>query len=63
MTPALRDLYAVARAYERWEADLILDNDAWADRELPTITQPLWDRLMDIQAVRNDAIRKAEVTS
>ena len=61
---SVHELLEVIKAYERWEADLILDDEAWAgpygeERELPTIPQHLWDRLIEIQAQRNAAIRKA----
>lgn len=60
-------LLEVAKAYEQWEADLIGDPVAWGGafpggfRDLPTFTEPLWDRLMEIQTMRNAAI--AAVTS
>jgi len=43
------------RAYEQWEADLILERDAWNNR-LPTFTDKLWDRFLEIQALRNAAL-------
>jgi hypothetical protein len=51
----------VLEAYEQWEADLIMDNDAWYDecrepRSRPIIPQPLWDRLIEIQGMRNAAL-------
>lgn len=52
------DLLAVARAYEAWEADLVLNAD-WS-RSTPTMTQAQFDRMMEIQAMRNAAIAKAE---
>lgn len=48
---------AVCRAYEAWEADLILNAD-WSN-ELPRMTQAQYDRLLEIQAMRNAALRKA----
>lgn len=58
---AALDLLAVARGYEKWEADMILDQEAWrGDAELPTLTWPLWDRLTELQKLRNEAINKAE---
>ena len=55
------DLAAVLREYEQWEADLIMDSEAWrhADgepRDLPWIPQHLWDRLIEIQERRNAAL-------
>lgn len=59
---AAPELKEVAEAYERWEADLILCGKAWNHglATLPTITQPLWDRLIEIQAMRNAALQKAK---
>ena len=42
----------VLLAYEQWEADLVLCGDAWTNG-LPRMTQPLYDRWMGIQAMRN----------
>jgi hypothetical protein len=55
-------LLALALAQERWEADLILSNEAWQGgaRVLPEITEELWDGLMELQRLRNAIIRKAE---
>lgn len=54
-------LLEVARAYERWEGDLVNSQDAWGAgfATLPTLTQPLFDRLLEIQTMRNAAISKA----
>ncbi len=47
-------LLDVLRAYERWEADLILCREAWDTADgLPRFTQDLYDRFMEIQAMRN----------
>lgn len=52
---------AVLRAYEKWEGDLILDNRAWTRREgLPCLTQELWDRLLEIQNMRNSALKSID---
>lgn len=62
---AAPDLAAVARAYEQWEADLIGSAEAWGGafpggmRDLPVFTEALWDRLLEIQAMRNAALAKA----
>ncbi len=47
-------LEAVARAYEAWEADVILNGD-WS-RETVRLTQAHHDRLIEIQAMRNAAL-------
>lgn len=58
---AYDDLLAVALAYEAWEADLVLHAnwEATADG-LPTLTFAQYDRLMQIQAMRNAAVEKAK---
>lgn len=52
---------SVLRAYEAWEADLLMSDEAWAGgmRDLPSLTQSLWDRLMEIQSMRNLALAAA----
>jgi len=61
---AAPDLAEVARAYEQWEADLIASPEAWGgafpggERDLPKFTEALWDRLLEIQAMRNAALAK-----
>lgn len=51
----------VLKAYEKWEADVILCDEAWGGgmEPLPTIPQHLWDRLVEIQGMRNAALTKA----
>lgn len=58
-SPSLHD---VAAAYEQWEADLILSAEAWepnGQADTPRIPQVLWDRLIEIQAMRNAALSLA----
>jgi len=45
----------VLKAYEEWEADLILCREAWdgGSGGLPILTESLWDRLLGIQEMRN----------
>lgn len=55
------EMQKALEAYEQWEADLIGNTDAWYTREreprdLPVISQPMWDRLLEIQAMRNAAL-------
>lgn len=61
---AAPDLLAVAQAYEQWEADLALSQEAWSGglAPLPTLTQALFDRLLEIQAMRKAAIKRLSVT-
>jgi hypothetical protein len=56
---ASKELLAVAKRYEAWEAKLILCQKAW-EQSVPTFTQELLDEWMEIQAERNAAVRKAE---
>ena len=58
---ALQDLLALAKAYEAWDAELIMSDEAWEGgmREFPTMTEELWDRLLEIQAMRTEAVAKA----
>ena len=57
LAEAASDLQAVAQGYEAWEAELIRSGD-WRDG-LPKLTQPLYDRLMELQVKRNAALAKA----
>jgi len=50
------DLLAVAKAYEAWEADLVMNAD-WSDFT-PRLTQAQLNRLLEIQAMRNAALAK-----
>jgi hypothetical protein len=58
---AAPELAAVAKRYEAWEARLILCDEAWSGgvAPLPTLTDELWDELLEIQRDRNEAIGKA----
>jgi hypothetical protein len=49
------ELQNVLKAYEQWEADMILAGECWVNG-LPRITQTLWDRFIEIQAMRNRAL-------
>lgn len=51
-------LRKVAEAYEKWEADIILNN-GWDGKDgLPTITREQFDRMIEIQAMRNSALER-----
>jgi len=46
----------VLKGYEKWEAELLLDNEAWDggfERPLPRLTEKLFDRLLELQTLRN----------
>lgn len=48
------------RGYERWEADLLMDQEAWGPmgmRTLPVLSQAMWDHLIELQTARNAALR------
>lgn len=55
---AAKDLLAVAKAYEAWEAKLVLA-DAACGGSLPRMTQELCEEFLEIQWLRNAAVRKA----
>jgi hypothetical protein len=57
---AAPDLVDLVEAYEAWEGDLILSDEAWDGgmAPLPRLTQELWDRLLEIQAMRNAVSKK-----
>lgn len=57
---AAPELLAVAQRYEAWEANLVLHGrwEATGDG-LPTLTEDLYDEMMELQALRNAAIAKA----
>jgi hypothetical protein len=57
-TSAAAELAAVLEGYARWEADMILDDEAWRGREFPAMTEPLWDRLLELQGKRNVALSR-----
>jgi hypothetical protein len=51
------DPFEVLKRYEQWEANLINEPEAWAGMAaLPTLTQELWDELMEIQGLRNRVV-------
>jgi hypothetical protein len=50
------ELVAVLKAYEAWEASLILAGD-WSN-ELPRMTQAQFDELLETQTMRNAALAK-----
>lgn len=61
---ALRRADAVLAAYNQWEADLILENGSWTRADgLPSFTDELWDRFMEIQGDRNEARALAKQTT
>ena len=57
---AAPELLALAKRYEAWEANLVL-HGRWETTGdgLPTLTEDLYDEMMELQALRNAAIAKA----
>lgn len=53
--PTREAVIEVLRAYEQLEADVIMEPACWFGG-LPRITRPLWDRFIEIQAMRNAAL-------
>ena len=50
-------LHAVAKGYEQWEADMLLDSGVWRSEDgLPHLTQHLYDKLMLLQEQRTTAL-------
>jgi len=49
----------VLKEYEKWEAELLLSNEAWDggfESPLPRLTEILFDRLLEIQTLRNKVL-------
>jgi hypothetical protein len=55
---ALPEFHEVLKAYEAWEASLILEGN-WSNG-LPKMTREQFDRLLEIQDMRNVAFAKAD---
>jgi hypothetical protein len=56
-----RELAEVLLLYEKWEADLLMDNSLWQSASgLPFITQEVWDELVAVQVERNKALHKVK---
>ena len=56
-----RELAEVLLLYEKWEADLLMDNSLWQSASgLPFITQEVWDELVAVQTERNKVLHKAK---
>jgi hypothetical protein len=56
-----RELAEVLLLYEKWEADLLMDNSLWQSASgLPFITQEVWDELVAVQTERNKVLHKVK---
>ena len=50
-------LHEVAKGYEQWEGDMLLDGRVWRSEDgLPHLTQHLYDKLMLLQEQRTTAL-------
>ena len=54
-----QELEKVLRGYEQWEADLLMNDQAWGSG-LPHFTQELQDKWMELQGQRNRVLRKVD---
>jgi hypothetical protein len=53
------ELLKISEMYEQWETNLINCEKAWETRSgLPTLTQELYDELIEIQNKRNAILKK-----
>jgi hypothetical protein len=56
-------MLAALLAWQQWEAEIIRDSECWGgdgSAEWPTITEPHYERLIELQTVRNQAIKLAK---
>ena len=56
---AAPDMYEALEAYEKAEADIVLNANWYTESGVPQITQEQFDMLIDCQTLRNKALRKA----
>jgi hypothetical protein len=59
---AAPDLFAVCQAYEEWEGDIVMNGDWGPDgmHPYPRLTEAQYQRMIEIQTMRNAAILKAK---
>lgn len=55
MKAELEKLINVLKKYEQWEANLIIEDSCW-EGSLPTLTNKLYEELLEIQKLRNDVL-------
>ena len=48
-------LIDVLKRYEQWEANLIMEDSCW-EGSTPTLTNELYEELLEIQELRNKAL-------
>ena len=61
---ASRQMADAIKAWERWEADIILNDKAWRGGAVvyPTLRDGLWDRVIELQEIRNKAMELYKAT-
>lgn len=58
---AAPELLEFAKAIEKWEAKLIRTDECWkSDYDYPKFSKELVDKWMELQEIRNEAIKKAK---
>ena len=55
MKSELEKLINVLKKYEQWEANLIIEDSCW-EGSMPTLTNKLYEELLEIQKLRNDVL-------
>lgn len=57
----VKNLLEVCNAYELWEGDIIINGNWGADgmAPYPRLRESQYDRMLELQDMRNEAIRKA----
>jgi hypothetical protein len=53
-------MVAVLKGYEAWEAEIIQEDKCWPDNAPMALTQALYERLIELQTLRNEAIAEAK---
>lgn len=57
-----KELIEISKLYEQWETDLINCEKAWNTLSgLPQLTRELYDKLIEIQNIRNNILKKMKV--
>lgn len=56
---AVDDMYEALEAYEKAEADIVLNANWYTESGVPQITQEQFDRLIECQTLQAKALRKA----
>lgn len=53
-------LIDVLKRYEQWEANLIMEDSCW-EGGMPTLTNGLYEELLEIQKLRNEALSNEQL--